>query len=368
MTNNIESVITSINQASQSSTSLTDMLAICANVLNNTTAVTYNNAARRYLLDFSRRPTIPSVAENVVYVDQFLFDAGQIGAGSTVITTADRIIFKTIQAAMDYIGSSTQPYSWNVVINQAFYNENITIPAGRDITMTGVSGVVIGNGQGDQFSYSPAPATPPPTPVVAIMYWNLNDSQNLPGVTPSLKIQAAAYGCSTYRQFGYFSMFFIGNFFYTQITGPITSSPKLEFDSVYVWSGTSVQSDIGPLQMTLHNYRTGGVANWTSATLQDVDTMLQTQVVTVGTINNMTNTVFYRPWTVSQITGMIKDSAFSNAGSAPLGVFTVTQPPNVLPLNSSANYWFTNNLGSALPPTSVWTLGIGTSISVDPNQ
>ena len=331
--NDVEALIAAIDSAALSSTPLSTMLADADAALAATTSPANNNVARQYLHDFRFRPYIDKVGSTVIYVNQGLFYADHLGAYAQVITTADRIIFRTLQGAMDYIANSPET-SWTVEVNQAFYDENVTIPANKNIVITGVGGVFIGNGGGDQFSSS----------VPRTVLWNIAD--NAAG-NCSLKIQSTPYGCDTYRNFSY-GRFLIGNIFMTNIVSPITVPPVLEFDSVYPWSAMGgALVDIGYVAMTLRNVRMGGSLNFTSAALQELDTILLVPSVTCRSLGTVTHVNFYDSWTITgSFSNTILDSNFGQATK------TFTVPGGNLNLNYSTNYWWNNKTwgGSTIVP------------------
>ena len=330
--NDVEALIAVIDSAALVSTPLSTMLADADAALAATTSSAYNNVAHQYLNDFRYRPYIDSVSSTVIYVCQGLFYTGNLGANAQVITTADRIIFKTIQGAMDYIANSPET-SWTVVVNQAFYDENVTIPVNKNIVITGVGGVFIGNGGGDQFSSS----------VPRTVTWNIAD--NAAG-NCSLKIQSTPYGCDTYRNFSY-GRFLIGNFFTTNIISPITVPPVLEVDSVYSWSGMGTAVDIGHIKWTARNYRGGGTINFTSAELVEIDTFFVTQALICASLGSVTHVNFYDNWTITgSFSNTILDSNFGQATK------TFTVPGGNLNLNYSTNYWWNNKTwgGSTIVP------------------
>ncbi len=333
--NDIPAVITTIDTASSSSVSLTQILANAQTALNSTTAPILDNAARRYVYDFYYRPTISSTGSTVLWVAQSLFAAGQAGAGYNIIMTPDRLIFQTMQQAMDYLGYA-RGGQWTVVIDQDIYDANVSIPAGQAITMTGVGGVIIGNGGGDQYSST----------VARTVTWNIDDSQNVAGVTPSLKMQSAPFGDGGYKNSQYMSSYLIGNNFVTNISGTPTSSPQLEMDSVYAWSGQgSALVDIGPIVMTLRNFRSGGSINFTSANIPTIDTATIIPILTCAALGNVSNTNIYDTWSTLSFTGLIKDCVLVN-------VKTFTAPP-ALSINYSSNYWFSIPPWTAVPSKTV---------------
>jgi hypothetical protein len=360
--NDIPGVIATIDAASSSSVSLTQMLAYAETALEATTAPVLNNAARRYVCDFNCRPTISSTGSTILWVSQSLFSLPAFAAYN-VIMTSDRIICKTIQQAMDYLGY-VRGGQWTVVIDQDIYDADVSIPAGQAITMTGVGGVVIGNAGGDQWSST----------VARTITWALNDSLNVAGVTPSLTMQSAPYGDGGYKNIQYMSSFLIGNFFVTSLTGTIASSPELLMKSVYAWSGQgSALVDIGPIDMIMKNFRTGGSINFTSATIRSMEnsTMIPaviaedtttTGLFCCGDMGDISDTVIFDAWTLTTLSGVITDCFFSTRPvppppppGLPLSK-TFTSPPTVM-LNYASNYWFSlgtaPNLWIALPSKTV---------------
>lgn len=351
--NNVQGVVNTIDAASAASVPLDQMLAYADQALHNVcvcTTPTNNNTAYRYVYDFFHRPTIRSTGLDVLWVDQSLFLSGQIGFNNNVIMTSDRIIFPTIQQAMDYL-NYVRGGSWTVVINQAFYDENISVPAGQAITLTGVGGVATGNGGGASFSSTSAYGT---------VNWNLNDRLNVAGITPSLTLQSSAYGYGGYRYMPYMGNFTIGNKYTTTITGTITSSPILEFDSVYAFSGMgSTPIDIGPIKMTYRNFRTGGAVNFTSASVdlmetstiipavvaEDLSTTICSCCANAGTI---TDTLIYDSWTMANSLGIFTDCVFGLTSRT----MTVTNSPQTFTVNQATNYWFIHQ---------TWTTGAGTT-------
>ena len=338
--NDLVGIVNIIDSASDASVSLSQMLADAETALSNTTDPSYNNAARRYLYDFSLRPMIASAARDVLYVDPSLFTAGQIGAGKDVIITPDRIILPLLQSAMSYLGY-VRGGQWTVISNEAFYNENVTIPPGQAITWTGIGGVVIGNGGADQFSST----------VARTVTWQLNDSENVAGVTPSLILQATPFGDGGYRNMPYMSNTLIGNYFVTQITGSITSSPHLEFNSVYLWGGMGfpTPTDIGPVNIVARNVRSGGALNFASANLSTLQTSSIIPPITCTSLGDMTDDLLYDAITASSMTGSLNDCFFGQTGKE----FSILLAPKVLNLNVSTNYWWHQKTWSVNPGTTV---------------
>lgn len=340
--NDVDELIEVIDNASSSSVSFQDMLSAAAIALSNTTATLYNNVARQYLHDFYVRPYYHPVSSNVLYVDPSLFESDQIGSDQYIIVTSDRIIFPDFYAAMYYIANRPES-SWEVMINQGFYDEDVSIPANKNIILTGVGGVVIGNGLADQFS-----STTPRT-----LTWDISDNSSN---NCSLKIQSLPYGCDTYRNFSY-TRFLIGNNFKTNIVSSITTPPILEFDSVYPWNGMgSSATDIGYVSMILRNVRMGGSLNFTSAAIQEIDTMLLVPPVTCRSLGTVIHNVFYDNWTIqNQFSNTLIDCAFGATSK----IFTLQTSPYQLNINSSSYYWWHNK---------TWSVGGSTVLVPQPTQ
>lgn len=373
--NSIPGVIAAVDEASLAAFSLNQMIGFGEGALSSTTATQFNNAARRYLTDFVERPFIDANGINVVYVDQDLFAPGQVGFGFSPLITTDnppRVIFGTIQDAIDYINAGNHRASWSVIIDQAVYNENVTVPAGLVVTLKSVGGVILGDGLGDQFS-SVGPT--------GILSWDLNDNLSFCDITPSLTVQAIPFGGAEFKNFCYIFSFLLGGAdsvaalhtipaippmpggemgfgfptnlpsFHTNITGPVTLKPQLEFDGVYAYNGINSADpgspDIGPIVMTIRNLRSGGpvgatgvVSNWASANVVDIENSNIVGGVNCKELGNVTSTALYTPWTVGATNpnSIILDTQFRNVFGSPF--FTVTGGSKTFTLNYSSAYWF----------------------------
>ena len=116
----------------------------------------------------------------------------------------------------------------------------------------------------------------------------------------------------------YMSNWLIGICFATNVVGTIISSPQLNLTSVYAFGGldgSTGTTDIGPINMTLRNVRTGGPSpeNLASANLLTIENSTFIPAINCASLGNVTNMIFYDAWSMQQMTGLIKDANFGQS-------------------------------------------------------
>jgi len=116
------------------------------NILADLSIYERANQAAYFLRTLGMMPVFEN-GEVSLYVDPRLFYSLSLNAD--VLVTQNRIVYRTITAAMNFIRSSVFKASaiWRVYIAGGCYAENVTIPSHAHVSLIGLSQVILGSGR-----------------------------------------------------------------------------------------------------------------------------------------------------------------------------------------------------------------------------
>lgn len=243
--------------------------------------------------------------------------------------------FLTIQAALNTIGNSTtaadvkKPQA--VIIDGGAYDENLTIPKGRLISLIGISTIILGDGAGTAF----ASTTPR-----SITFTANNADVFGSDIKPTLNINVIGWCDGTSTFMAESGCFFIsGNL---NVAGDgLTHSINLSNTKLF---GTITKTAAGLTNLQVYKSLFIGAINMATATiLERAYNSEFDALVTVDGYNEVTNCEFKAGMTVTTNFNTLPPSGFFNTTFT--GTFT--GPANSLKLDLASDYFFTTN-GAAL--------------------
>jgi hypothetical protein len=181
--------------------------------------------------------SVDSSSSRTMYVD-----------GGKSVTSPDGSFLKpytTIQSALDAIGSPTSiaeaEQQWTVYIESGYYDENLTIPAGRIIQLLCKGPVVLGNG--------PSPS------ILRNLTYIVDSTKEFGGIRPVLTIKCLAIGESTSTHIARSGAFFISGDFRRTSTGGTASTHDVVLYGVKIGGRyTSIDSGFALGQNSLYLY------------------------------------------------------------------------------------------------------------------